>query len=117
MDAITITGLRLETRIGVTEQERSHPQSVVMSLHIDADLARARATDELADTVDYHRVITEIAELVRSSNVRLLEHLGEKIAEHISEMDGVTGVTVEVAKEPPPVEEDVEAIGVRVEKR
>ncbi len=117
MDAITITGLRLEARIGVTEQERSHPQSVLVSLHIDADLSRARATDDLADTVDYHQVVREIAELVRSSNVRLLEHLGEKIAGRISRMDGVSGVTVEIAKESPPVEEDVAAISVKVEKR
>ncbi len=117
MDAIVIRGLRLETRIGVTEQERSHSQFVLVSLQIDADLDRARSTDDVADTIDYHRVVKEIGELVRSSNVHLLEHLGERIVGRIAQMNGVSGVTVEIAKESPPVGEDVAAISVKVGKR
>lgn len=117
MDVISIRDLRLETRIGVTEEERSAPQSVVVSLEINADLSRARSTDELSDTVDYHDVITRIATLARSSTVHLLEHLGEKIASEIARLDRVSGVTVEITKESPPIEEDVGAISVRVEKR
>ena len=117
MDAITVRGLRLPTRIGATEEERARPQFVLVSLQMHVDLTRARSTDDLADTVDYHRAVSEVAELVRSSNVRLLERLGEKIAGHISRMDGVSGVTVEIAKESPPVGEEVTAISVKVEKR
>lgn len=117
MDAISIRDLRLQTRIGVTEAERSRLQSVLVSVEIDADLSHARSTDELSDTVDYHDVVTRIAELVRSSTVRLLEHLGEKVASEIARLDGVSGVTVEVTKESPPIEEDVGAISIKVEKR
>ena len=114
---ISIRDMRLPTHIGVTEQERLRPQMVVVSVDIEADLERARKTDELTDTVDYHEATKRIATLVRSCNVRLLEHLGEKIAAEISQMDGVSGVTVEVKKDPPPIDEDVGAISVRVEKR
>jgi dihydroneopterin aldolase len=117
MDVISITDIRLMTRIGVTEEERSRPQPVLVSVEIDADLSRARSSDDLSDTVDYHGVITEVAALVGSSDVRLLEHLADKIANEIARMNLVSGVTVQVRKESPPIEEDVGAISIRVGKR
>ena len=117
MESISIGDLRVPTRVGVSEEERSRPQIVKVSVEIDADLTRARSTDDISDTIDYHRVVTEVAALVRSSEVRLLEHLGERIAARIAEMKGVSGVTVLVTKEAPPVDEQVGAITVTVNKR
>lgn len=114
MDGIAIRNLRLEAHVGWDEAERSTAQAIYVTVLIDADLRSAGRSDDLADTIDYGRATTEIAELVRAGSFRLLEHLAERIAGHISRFLGVRGVTVEIAKESPPVSEDVGAIAVRI---
>lgn len=116
MDSIIVRDLRVETRVGATEEERSRPQVVIVGLEVAVDLRRPGQTDDLGDTVDYGSVTSEVAELVRGSSCALLEHLAEKIAAHIAAIAGVNGVTVEIAKDSPPIEEDVGDVAVRIER-
>ena len=113
-DRITFSGLKVPARIGVTEDERSQPQTVIVSLELQVDLSAAATSDDLADTVDYDRLTTEVAGLVRSSETKLLESLAGSIAAHVCAFSGVDRVTVEVSKESPPVSEDVGPIAVRI---
>ncbi len=115
-DAIAIRGLRLKTRIGVSERERSSPQVVVIDVEIQADLGRAGKSDDLAHTIDYSSVVSAIAELVQSSESKLLEHLAEQIAERIRSLEDAGGIVVEVRKQSPPVAYDVDALAVRIER-
>lgn len=116
MDSIIVRQLRVETRVGATEDERSKLQPVTIDLEIAADLRRAGETDDLADTVDYGAVTAGVAELVRNSTSALLEHLAAKIAAHIAAIPHVGGVTVEVAKVSPPIEEEVGGVAIRIER-
>jgi dihydroneopterin aldolase len=100
----------------VTEAERSREQTVVVDADIDVNLAPAGASDDLAETVDYHAAITQIAGLVRNHEAALLEKLAQNIATVLLALPGVMGVGVEVAKDPPPVEEQVDRIAVRIER-
>ena len=114
-DRIRIRGLEVEARVGVSEQERARPQTVIVDVDIAADLSRATASDDVRDTIDYGEVLSAVAETVRASESKLLEHLAAKIVSVVSRMDGVANVTVEIAKQSPPVSEQVEAIGVTIE--
>jgi dihydroneopterin aldolase len=116
-DRIEIRDLRVMARVGVTDEERATEQPLVINIEIESDLQKAGASDELGDTVDYGRVTLEIAELVRTTETKLLEHLAEMIAAHISSNDGVERVAVEVSKASPPIDEDVGSVGVRIERR
>jgi len=113
-DRIAIRGLRVPTRIGVTDEERAREQIVVIDVELALDLATAGRTDDLSDTVDYDRLTWEIAGLVRASEVKLLEHLAETVAQRVCTVKTVDRVTVEVMKESTPVSEDVGAISVRI---
>jgi dihydroneopterin aldolase len=113
-DLITIKGLKVPARIGVTDQERSVPQTVIVDLDLVVDLSAAAASDDLADTVDYDRLTSYVAELVRTSGSKLLEHLAGSIATSVCSLSGVERVTVEVSKESPPVGEEVGTIAVRI---
>lgn len=116
MDSIIVKQLRVETRVGATEDERARPQPVTIDIQIAADLHRAGETDDLADTVDYGAVTAAVAELAGGSNCALLEHLAAKIAAHIAAIPQVDGVTVEIAKVSPPIEEDVGGVAIRIER-
>ncbi|MDP9068481.1 MAG: dihydroneopterin aldolase [Actinomycetota bacterium] len=116
MDSIIVRDLRVRSRIGVTEEERAEPQTVIIGIEIASDLRRPGMSDDLADTVDYGQVTQEIEALVSSTTSALLENLAEKIAGHIAAMPGVNGVSVEVAKESPPIQQSVGSVAVRIER-
>ena len=116
MDWIEIRDLRVPARIGVTEEERAVPQPLVIDLSIGLSSRKAGLTDDLSDTLDYEIVMRKVTELVRSSDVKLLERLAEEIAGLISHFPGVDRVTVELTKEEAPVSEDVGRVKVRIER-
>ncbi len=115
MDTVLIAGLELDTRIGVTEDERAHPQPVVIDVAVDADLTTAAGSDDLADTLDYDALVEEIAVIAESREFNLLERLAGEIADRISTNEAVQRVTVEVAKKDPPIRRTVRKVAVRVE--
>jgi dihydroneopterin aldolase len=115
-DVIRIRDLSVETRIGVSDEERAHPRRVTINADLYTDTKRAGGSDDLGDTVDYGKAVTEVAALVRSTEARLIEHLAEQIAALLSGFKGVDGVTVEVVKDSPPVDEEVKAVSVVIER-
>ncbi len=115
-DAISIAGLRVQTHVGVTPEERAEPQEVVIDVEIETDLRPPGRSDVLGDTVDYARATTAIAELVEATRANLLEHLAEQIAGTLLRLQGVRAVRVEIAKDKPPVVENVNSITVRIER-
>jgi dihydroneopterin aldolase len=116
VDSIIVRDLRVKAHVGVTEEERSRAQLLIVSVVLYTDLRKAGKSDDLGDTVDYGRVTSEIEALVTSTEASLLEHLAEKIAGLIAAMPGINGVTVEIAKDAPPIEQEVGCVAVRIER-
>ena len=113
-DSITISGLRVLTKVGATEEERRVPQTVLIDLVIEGDLAAAAKSDDLDDTVDYARVAETVGEFVRSSEMKLLEALAGAVAERVCAFPRVERVSVAITKEAPPIAEEVGPITVRI---
>jgi dihydroneopterin aldolase len=117
MDLIRIKDLQVEARVGVTEEERSRSQTLLVQVDLEVDLTQAAASDRLEDTVDYGAVSVMVADLIRSASPQLLEHLAGAIVDKISANKEVVGVTVEVAKLDPPIPETLGSVGVRIERK
>ncbi|MEA2487788.1 MAG: 7,8-dihydroneopterin aldolase/epimerase/oxygenase [Actinomycetota bacterium] len=111
---ISIHGLKVEGRIGVTEEERAATQTLLIDIDIHADLRAAAGSDDVSDTIDYGSVVDEVTELVATSSYRLLERLGAEITEHICRDPRVARVTVVVGKQSPPVQGVIDEISVGV---
>jgi 7,8-dihydroneopterin aldolase/epimerase/oxygenase len=114
--SILIRGLRVAARVGVGEPERSRPQTIVLDVDIHTDLRAAARSDSLDDTIDYSAAVDAVVAAIERGEARLLEHLAGRVISVLSRMDGVGDVTVQIAKQPPPVAHDVEAIVVRLER-
>jgi FolB domain-containing protein len=80
-DEIRINELRVYCTIGVSEEERSDTQEIMVTVSIFADLSKACKSDNLEDTIDYSTTEKEITELAERSSYFLIEHLAERIAE------------------------------------
>jgi 7,8-dihydroneopterin aldolase/epimerase/oxygenase len=76
----------------------------------------AGARDELADTIDYSLAIERIHKIVAAGEWRLIEHLAEEVARLLLQECGAQSVNVEIIKESPPVDEDVKAVSVTIER-
>jgi 7,8-dihydroneopterin aldolase/epimerase/oxygenase len=116
VDRISIRDLRVPTRIGVTSSERAEPQVVVITVDLYRNLEGPGESDDLGDTIDYHAVTVAIADMVRTSEAKLLEHLAERIAALVIKTADLERAIVEVRKEPPPMEEDVRSVAVTIER-
>src|SRR5688500_11680406 len=99
MDRITLQGIRCEGRLGVSEDERSAPQLVEVDIVVEADLALASSSDDLADTVDYGPLVAIATRTVEQGSYALLEGLAGAIAQGVSVTSPrIAAVTVRVRK-------------------
>jgi dihydroneopterin aldolase len=117
-DQIQLRDLRVDAICGVLPHERTTPQPLSIDVDIDADLAKAGVTDELADTIDYGALVAAAEHVALTLQPQLLEHLADRIAHAVLDVDDRADVvTVTVTKLEPPVPQRLATSGVRVTRR
>ena len=114
MDKIFLSELKVDTVIGIWEWERRIRQTVIIDLEMSADIAKAAATDEVVDTLNYKSVAKRIQSFVADSSFQLVETLAERIAAIIREEFDVAWVSVRVNK--PGAIRGSKAVGVAIER-
>lgn len=80
---ILIRGLEVMSRIGVTDKERAKPQKLLLDLELSLDVDFAQTDEQIALTVDYASVCSELRELAEKGSRHLLETLATEISEHL----------------------------------
>lgn len=80
-DKIIIKDIQLHTRIGLSKEERSYPQRLLLSVELGLDLRRPAATGNLADTVCYATLKDEYEQLSCSKEWILVEELAETVCQ------------------------------------
>jgi dihydroneopterin aldolase len=114
MDKIFLQELKVDTIIGIWEWERRIRQTVVIDLEMSADIAKAAATDDVADTLNYKSVAKRVQNFVADSSFQLVETLAERIASIVRDEFGVAWVKVRVNK--PGAIRRSKAVGVLIER-
>ncbi len=114
MDKIFLSELKIDTTIGIWEWERRIRQTVIIDLEMSADIARAAASDDVADTLNYKSVAKRVQDFVANSSFQLVETLAEQIATIVREEFPVAWVQVRVNK--PGAIRGSKAVGVLIER-
>lgn len=114
MDKIYLEELKVDTVIGIWDWERRIRQTVVIDLAMSADIAKAAATDDVADTLNYKSVAKRIQSFVSESEFQLVETLAERIAGIIRDEFDVAWVRVRVSK--PGAIRGSRNVGVEIER-
>jgi len=81
MDTITLRDLEVHYHIGVPDEERVHPQRLLISVEMETDIRPAAAGDDLAHTINYYAVSQRLLGLGRGRSWRLIETLVSEIAD------------------------------------
>ena len=114
MDRILLTGLAVETIVGVHPAERTQRQSVVIDLEMAADVAGPAASGDLADALDYEALSNALRRHVEGTDFELLEALAEDVARFVADGFGVPWLRLTLHKPealPGPVD-----VAVRIER-
>lgn len=115
MDLIFIKGFSGETVIGIDHGELHKPQPLVIDVHAGVPRARACATDRIGDTIHYGLVRERLHRLMAEHRLQLLEAFAEAVASILLDEFGAHWVRVTVVK--PHKFDDVQAVGVQIERR
>ena len=98
MDIIYITELKIDTLIGIYPWERQIKQTIILDLDMATDIAKAAASDDISDTLDYKSVTKRLIDFVSNSEFLLVETLAERITEIIREEFNVPWVRLKLNK-------------------
>ena len=105
-DSIRIHELTVQTRVGVSDDERAAPRPLLINVDLNTDTRVAGSSDDLSDTIDYAEAIRRISDTVGTGQWHLIEHVAEEVARLLLHEYGAKSVNVEIIKEVPPVDED-----------
>ena len=98
-DTITITDLELWTKIGVTEDERTKEQRVLVTVRLPVDAAAVAQDDDVSKGTSYFDV-TKAVRALAAMERKTIERLAEDIASAILRNFHPASVTVTVKKFP-----------------
>lgn len=112
-DRILLSDLLFEGRHGLGDQERARPQRFAVTIECATDAARAAASDDIGDALDYRRLRRVAAEVIEGPSRRLLESLADEIARRILAELAPAWVRVRVTKLAPAGFEGPAAVEVR----
>lgn len=98
MDIIFIRDLRIDTLIGIYDWERAIRQTLSFDLEMATDIARAAASDQIEDTLNYKAVAKRIIAFVAASDFQLVETLAERVAELVREEFAVSWLRLTINK-------------------
>lgn len=113
MDTILISDLEVRYCVGVPEEERGHPQRLLLSIEMDRDFAPAASADDLTQTINYFAVSQQLLKFGDGRSWKLIETLAVDIAKNILKEFKPAKVRVLVKKFIVP---EAQYVAVRVER-
>ncbi len=100
-DVILLEGIRVPAALGVTAAERRMRRPVTLDLEVERDLRAAGRTDQIRQTLHYKRIFEVVEDVAAHQEHKLVEALGERIAEAVLGKFDAQAVTVTVRKATP----------------
>jgi dihydroneopterin aldolase len=115
-DTILLEGIQIPAALGVTAAERRMRRPVTLDLEVVRDLRAAGRSDQIRRTIHYERIFEVVEDVAANREHRLVESLGEHIAEAILGKFDVEAVTVTVRK-PKPIAGVLDYAGIRITRQ
>lgn len=110
-DTIEIRRLQVSTHIGVPDDERADPQTLLVTVRMIPSQGFNGLADDISRTIDYHAVALEIQTLASAKPRRLIETLAVEIADRLLANHSLESVAITIEKHILP---DTECVAVHV---
>ncbi len=112
-DVILLEGIQVPAALGVTAAERRMRRPVTLDLEVERDLRAAGRTDRIGQTLHYKRIFEVVEDVAAHQEHKLVEALGERIAQAVLAKFDADRVTVTVRK-PKPIAGVLDYAGIRI---
>lgn len=112
-DSILLEGIQIPAALGVTAAERRMRRPVLLDLEIGFDLAAAGRSDQIRHTLHYKRIFEVVEDVAGNQEHKLVEALGQRIAEAVLSKFDADWIRVTVRK-PKPIAGVLEHAGIRI---
>ena len=97
-DIVYIRDLQIKTIIGIYDWERKIKQTVSIDIEMATDIAKAAASDNIDDALNYKAVGKRIIQFVEESSYQLVETMAEKVAQIVLDEFAVPWLRLRVSK-------------------
>jgi dihydroneopterin aldolase len=111
---VFVRDLEIVASVGLLEYEKRYEQRIVVSVDLSVRDDYDGVSDRLADVLDYSKAADDIARLVQSEHVNLIETLAERIAKQCLADERVERVRVRIEK--PDVLPSCRSVGIEIER-
>jgi len=99
MNAVTISDLMLQVRVGYETKERTQPQDIAINLILETDFTDVLASNDVdKDGVNYSAIRKTIESLVRGREFKMLETLADEIFKTIFANKRIERATITMCK-------------------
>ena len=115
-DRITLAGIKLCPRIGVSREERAEPQKCEADLSIWGSFQNAAASDSMDLSIDYCRILETVQNTAKEGEYALVETLAHRIVRNVLHEYPVDRVRVKLRKYPASLRDQIDFIEVEVEE-
>lgn len=110
MQQIILSGLKIDTLIGVYDWERTQQTTLLLDVTVDADLSVAMGSDDVNHTIDYAQLAQCLKATAAKQKFQLLEALGECLMNAVFERFPIQGIRLAITK--PNILPDVQTVTV-----
>lgn len=111
---ITITALKVFAYHGCTPVEKERGQTFFIDIELEYDFSGAIQGDDLAQTIDYDRVVSEVHEIVSRERYDLIETLSARVGEYLIGKTPAKRAVVRVRKPEAPLQHEVREVSVEM---
>jgi FolB domain-containing protein len=98
MSKISIIDLEVFLCVGITDEERSQPQRLLISFELNLDFTAATISDRIEKTIDYFELSQDVLKFGAGRSWKLIEKLAANLADHVLAKYRPQSVVVEVKK-------------------
>lgn len=95
---IHVEQLEVFGRVGVTENERSRPQRLVLNLTVWPRQQFGNLNDDIERAVNYSALCAAVREYVAAHSLRLIETLASNVAAHLLQKFPLRKIDIELRK-------------------
>lgn len=111
---VFVKDLKLEARLGIHENERLHPQRIVVNIDLSVKEGNDPISDDIRNVVSYEIVVKKVERIVAEGHVNLVETLAELIARECLKDERVMAARVRIEK--PDIIANARSVGVEIER-
>ncbi len=115
-DVIFLEGIQIPAALGVTAAERRMRRPVTLDIEVERELSASGRSDSIRQTINYKRIFDIAEDVAGNQEHKLVEALGQRIAETVLEKFQVDAVTVTVRK-PKPIAGVLDYAGIRIRRQ